>query len=81
MDHVAPPFNGKDSIDENTCATRSGNSGGKGRRSIELTSINDDVMFLETTGYAKRAPARCPIIKARTGYGLLGDKLTEMRRK
>jgi hypothetical protein len=52
--------------------------GGKNRRSIELTSIRDNVMFFDTTGYAKRDPACCPTIKGRTRYALVGNKLTEM---
>jgi len=55
--------------------------GGKNRRAIELTSIEDNQMFFDTTGYAKRDPSCCPTIKGRTRYVLAGKKLTEMRRK
>ena len=54
--------------------------GGKNRRSIELTSIRDNVIFLDTTGYAKRDPSCCPTIKGRTRYALVRNKLTELRR-
>jgi hypothetical protein len=54
--------------------------GGKNRRSIELTSIKNNVMLFDTTGYAKRDPACCPTIKGRTSYALVGNKLTEKRR-
>jgi hypothetical protein len=54
--------------------------GGKGRRSIELTSIKDNVMFFDTTGYADRDAACCPTIKGKTRYALVGNKLTEMHR-
>ena len=52
--------------------------GGKNRRSIELDSIKDNVMFLDTTTYAKRDPSCCPTIKGRTRYVLVRNKLTEM---
>ena len=55
--------------------------GGKGHRAMELTSIKGNVMFFETTAYAKRDPACCPTIKGRTRYALVGKKLTEMSRK
>ncbi len=55
--------------------------GGKNRRSIELTSIKDNVIFLDTTGYAKRDPSCCPTIKGRTRYALIRNKLTEMPHK
>ena len=55
--------------------------GGKNRRAIELTSIKDNVIFLDTTGYAKRDPSCCPTIKGRTRYALVRNKLMEMRGK
>jgi len=55
--------------------------GGKNRREIELTSIKDNLMFFETTSYAKRDPSCCPTLKGTTRYALVGNKLTEMRRK
>ncbi len=55
--------------------------GGKNRRSIELTSIKDNIIFLDTTGYAKRDPSCCPTIKGQTRYALVRNKLTELRRR
>ncbi len=52
--------------------------GGKNRRSIELTSIKDNVVLLDTTAYAKRDPSCCPTIKGRTRYALVRNKLTEI---
>ncbi len=55
--------------------------GGKNRRSIELTSIKDNVMFFDTTAYAARDPSCCPTIKGRTRYALAGNRLAEVRHK
>ena len=55
--------------------------GGKNHRSIELDSIKDNVMFLDTTAYAKRDPSCCPTIKGRTKYALVRRHLTELGRK
>jgi len=55
--------------------------GGKNRRSIELTSIKDNVIFLDTTAYAKRDPSYCPTIKGRTKYALARNKLAELGRR
>jgi hypothetical protein len=55
--------------------------GGKGRRSIEITLIKDNVIFFDTTGYASQDPACCPTIKGRTSYALVGNKLREKRRR
>jgi len=55
--------------------------GGKGRRSIELTALSDNMMFFDTTAYADRDPSCCPTIKGRTRYAVVGNKLTETRRK
>ena len=55
--------------------------GGKNRRSIELTSIKDNVIFLDTTAYAKRDPSCCPTIKGRTRYALARNTLAELGRR
>jgi hypothetical protein len=55
--------------------------GGKNRRAMELTSIKDNLMFFDTTDYAKRDPACCPTIKGSTRYALVDKKLMERRRK
>ena len=54
--------------------------GGKNRRGMELTSIKDNVMHLDTTGYADRDPSCCPSIKGTTSFTLTGRKLTEKHR-
>ena len=54
--------------------------GGKNHRSVELDSIKGNVMFLDTTAYAKRDPSCCPTIKGRTRYALVRNKLTELGR-
>lgn len=54
--------------------------GGKNRRSIELDSIKDNVIFLDTTAYAKRDPSCCPTIKGRTRFVLARNKLAELGR-
>jgi hypothetical protein len=56
-------------------------AGGKNRRALELTSIKDNVIFLDTTDYGKKDPSCCPTIKGTTRYALIGNKLTELRRK
>ena len=55
--------------------------GGKNRRGMELTSIKDNVIYFDTTGYADRDPSCCPSIKGTTSFTLVGNKLVEKRRK
>ena len=55
-------------------------AGGKNRRSIDLTSIKDNVMYFDTTGYTDRDPSCCPSIKGKTSFTLTGRKLVEKRR-
>jgi len=55
--------------------------GGKNRRSMDLISIRDNVIFLDTTAYAKRDPSCCPTIKGKTRYALVRNKLTEIARR
>ena len=52
--------------------------GGKNRRSMDLISIKDNVVFLDTAAYAKRDPSCCPTIKGKTRYALVRNKLAEM---
>jgi hypothetical protein len=54
--------------------------GGKNRRGMELTSIKDNVMHFETTGYADRDPSCCPSIKGTASFTLTGRKLIEKHR-
>lgn len=55
--------------------------GGKNHRGMDFTSIKDNVMYFETTGYADRDPSCCPSIKGTTTFTLVGNKLVEKRRK
>jgi len=55
-------------------------AGGKNRRSIDLTSIKDNVMYFDTTGYADGDGSCCPSIKGKTSFKLTGRKLVEKRR-
>ena len=55
-------------------------AGGKNRRSIDLTSIKDNVMYFDTTGYADSDGSCCPSIKGKTSFTLAGRKLVEKRR-
>ena len=54
--------------------------GGKNHRGIELTSIKDNVMHFDTTGYTDRDPSCCPSLKGTTTFKLAGNKLIEKRR-
>lgn len=53
--------------------------GGKNRRSMELTSIKDNVLNFDTTGYTDRDPSCCPSLKGTTTFTLSGNKLIEKR--
>ena len=55
--------------------------GGKNRRGMDFTSIKDNVMYFETTGYAARDPSCCPSIKGSTTFTLVGAKLIEKHQK
>jgi hypothetical protein len=55
--------------------------GGKNRRGMELTSIKNNVIYFDTTGYADRDPSCCPSIKGTTSFTLVRNKLVEKRRK
>lgn len=55
--------------------------GGKNRRGMDFTSIKDNVMYFETSGYADRDPSCCPSIKGTTTFTLVGARLIEKRHK
>ena len=55
--------------------------GGKNRRGMELTSIKDNVIYFDTTGYADRDPSCCPSVKGTTTFTLVRNKLIEKRWK
>jgi hypothetical protein len=55
--------------------------GGKNHREIEITSIKDNAIFLNTTAYGPRDPSCCPTIKGKTKFVLAGKKLLERPQK
>lgn len=54
--------------------------GGKNHRSIDLSSIKNNVMYFDTTDYAAQDGSCCPSIKGTTTFTLTGRKLIEKRR-
>lgn len=53
--------------------------GGKSRRSVNLGSVNNRRVNLETLSYAPKDASCCPSIKATTSYVLLGQTLREQK--
>jgi hypothetical protein len=53
--------------------------GGKSRRSVDLGSVNNRRVNLDTLSYAPKDASCCPSIKATTSYVLVGQKLREHR--
>ena len=53
--------------------------GGKSRRSVELGSVTQQRVNLETLSYAPKDASCCPSMKATTSYVLLGQTLREQR--
>jgi hypothetical protein len=53
--------------------------GGKSRRSVELDSIDNRRVNLQTLSYAPKDASCCPSIKATTLYVLVGHTLRERR--
>ena len=51
--------------------------GGKSRRSVDLSSVNNRRVNLETLLYAPKDASCCPSLKATTSYVLRGGKLRE----
>lgn len=51
--------------------------GGKSRRSVDLTSVNNLRVNLETLSYAPKDASCCPSLKATTSYVLRGRTLLE----
>jgi hypothetical protein len=54
--------------------------GGKGGRSVELKSIDDNTLHFETLDYAPKDPACCPSEKGETSYVLAGTVLKELKK-
>lgn len=55
--------------------------GGKSIRSIELTSVENNSIVLDTTSYGPKDASCCPSVKGTTRYVLAGRKLREQKRK
>ena len=54
--------------------------GGKSYRTIELISVDDHTIHLQTLNYTQNDPACCPSKKGETRYILKGHKLRELKR-
>lgn len=55
--------------------------GGKSVRSVELTSVEDDVILLQTLGYAPKDASCCPSVKGATRYVVSGRTLRERKQR
>ena len=55
--------------------------GGKSVRSVELTSVTDNSILLDTMSYGPKDPQCCPTVKGKTKYILTGRTLREQRPK
>jgi hypothetical protein len=55
--------------------------GGKLARSVEVTSVENNSIFLETMGYGPKDAACCPSVKGTTTYILIRNKLRERKRR
>ena len=54
--------------------------GGKSTRGVELTSVENNSIFLNTLSYGPKDASCCPSIKGTTRYTLSGSKLFEQKR-
>ncbi len=55
--------------------------GGKSVRSVELTSVDNNAIQLETLSYGPKDASCCPSIKGTTQYVLAGKTLREQKRR
>jgi len=53
--------------------------GGKSTRSVELTSVDNNTIHLETLSYGAKDASCCPSVKGTTGYVLVGRALRERK--
>lgn len=53
--------------------------GGKNWREVDLSSIDNGVINLDTTNYAEKDPSCCPTIKGATQFVLTGRTLKERK--
>jgi len=54
--------------------------GGKNWREIEIKSVSDDLINLDTTDYGEKDPSCCPTIKGSTHFILAGRVLKEKKK-
>ena len=54
-------------------------AGGKSVRSVELKSIENNAILLETMNYGPKDPQCCPTVKGATKYVLSGRRLREQK--
>jgi non-ribosomal peptide synthetase component E (peptide arylation enzyme) len=54
--------------------------GGKMRRSVELSSVDNNAIQLATLSYGPKDPSCCPSVKGTTCYALVGRALREQKR-
>ncbi len=54
--------------------------GGKNRRDVELVSITNGLINLNTTEYGPKDPSCCPTIKGTAKFELIGGQLKEIRK-
>jgi hypothetical protein len=60
-------------------ATANAIIGGKMSRSVDLVSIAENTIKLDTLNYGPKDPACCPTVKGHTSYVLVGRQLREFR--
>jgi len=54
--------------------------GGKSVRSVELTSVQNNSILLDTLSYGPKDPQCCPTVKGATKYVLVGRTLREQKK-
>ena len=55
--------------------------GGKSARAVELTSVENNSILLDTLNYGPRDASCCPSVKGTTSYVLSAGRLREQRRR
>lgn len=55
--------------------------GGKSVRSVELKSVEDNAILLDTMSYGPNDPQCCPTVKGTTKYVLVGRTLREQKQQ
>ena len=55
--------------------------GGKSTRAVELLSVENNSILLDTLNYGPKDASCCPSVKGKTSYVLSGGRLREQRRR